>query len=98
MFSLDPTELGCTDSTEHTIEVTDNTPFKEQFQTEFPLHWLRRLGATCRKCWNLVPSDPARVLGSMHSCIGVEEGWWLMLLYQLPLPECLHQEGLLPSA
>ena len=29
VFSLDPVELGCTHSTEHTIKVTDYTPFKE---------------------------------------------------------------------
>ena len=29
VFSLDPAELGCTYSTEHTIKVTDDTPFKE---------------------------------------------------------------------
>ena len=29
VFSLEPTELGCTHSTEHTIKVTGNTPFKE---------------------------------------------------------------------
>ena len=29
IFSLDPVELGCTHSTEHTIKVTDDTPFKE---------------------------------------------------------------------
>ena len=29
MFSLDPAELGCTHSTDHTIKVTDDTPFKE---------------------------------------------------------------------
>ena len=32
VFSLDPVELGCTHSTEHTIKVTDDTPFKEQFR------------------------------------------------------------------
>ena len=32
IFSLDPTELGCTHSTEHTIKVTNDTPFKEQFR------------------------------------------------------------------
>ena len=32
IFSLDPTELGCTHSTEHTIKVTDDTPFKEHFR------------------------------------------------------------------
>ena len=32
VFSLDPTELGCTDSTEHIIKVTDDTPFKEWFR------------------------------------------------------------------
>ena len=29
VFSLDPAELGCTHSTEHTIKVTDDIPFKE---------------------------------------------------------------------
>ena len=29
MFLLDPAELGCTHSREHTIKVTDDTPFKE---------------------------------------------------------------------
>ena len=29
IFSLDPVELGCIHSTEHTIKVTDDTPFKE---------------------------------------------------------------------
>ena len=32
VFSLDPAELGCTHSTEHTIKVMDNTQFKEQFR------------------------------------------------------------------
>ena len=32
IFLLDLMELGCTHSTEHTIKVTDNTPFKEQFR------------------------------------------------------------------
>ena len=34
---LDPVELGCTHSTEHTIKVTDDTPFKEQFRWIPPL-------------------------------------------------------------
>ena len=37
VFSLDPAELGCTHSTEHTIKVTDDTPFKEQFRRIPPL-------------------------------------------------------------
>ena len=32
VFSLDLAEVGCTHSTEHTIKVTDNTPFKEHFR------------------------------------------------------------------
>ena len=32
MFSLDPIELGCTHSMEHTIKVTNDTHFKEQFR------------------------------------------------------------------
>ena len=31
-FSLDPVELDCTHSIEHTIKITDDTPFKEQFR------------------------------------------------------------------
>ena len=37
VFSLDPSELGCTHSTKHTIKVTDDTPFKEQFRQIPPL-------------------------------------------------------------
>ena len=29
VFSLEPSKLGCTHSTEHVIKVTDDTPFKE---------------------------------------------------------------------
>ena len=32
VFSFDPAELGCTHSTEHTIKVTNDTPFKEWFR------------------------------------------------------------------
>ena len=62
MFSLDPAELGCTHSTEHTIKVMDDTPFKEQ------LRWLRRFGTTCGRCWSWVLSGPARVPGAMLWC------------------------------
>ena len=36
VFLLDPAGLGCTHSTEHTIKVTDETPFKEWFR-QIPL-------------------------------------------------------------
>ena len=32
VFSLEPSKLGCTHSTEHVIKVTDNTPFREWFR------------------------------------------------------------------
>ena len=32
IFSLDPVELGCNHSTEHSLKVNDNTPFKEWFR------------------------------------------------------------------
>ena len=32
VFSLDPAELGCTHSAEHTIKVTDDTLFKDRFR------------------------------------------------------------------
>ena len=37
VLSLEPAELGCTHSTEHTIKVTDDTPFKERFRQIPPL-------------------------------------------------------------
>ena len=36
VFLLDLVELGCTHSTEHTIKVTDDTPFKECFRQIHP--------------------------------------------------------------
>ena len=32
IFSLEPSKLGCTHSTKHVIQVTDDTPFKEWFR------------------------------------------------------------------
>ena len=32
VFSLEPNEIGCTDATEHVIELTKDEPFKERFQ------------------------------------------------------------------
>ena len=50
VFSLDPTELGCTHSTEHVIKVTDNTPFKEQFrQIPPPL-----VDEVCKHLWQML--------------------------------------------
>ena len=37
IFLLDPAELGCNHLTEHTIKVTDDTPFKERFRQIPPL-------------------------------------------------------------
>ena len=43
IFLLDLVELGCTHSTEHTIKVTDDTPFKERFRWIPPL-MVKKLG------------------------------------------------------
>ena len=32
VFSLEPNEMGCTDTMEHVIEVTNNEPFRERFR------------------------------------------------------------------
>ena len=36
IFSLDKNEIGCTDTTEHVIELLDTEPFKERFQRIAP--------------------------------------------------------------
>ena len=35
-FSLEPNEMGCTDTTEHVTEVTNSEPFKERFRCIVP--------------------------------------------------------------
>ena len=37
IFSLDDNELGCASQVKHNIKVTDDEPFKEQFQCILPL-------------------------------------------------------------
>ena len=37
IFSLEPHEIGCTDVTEHDIELLDHEPFKERFHRIAPL-------------------------------------------------------------
>ena len=37
IFSLEPNEIGCTDTAEHVIELLDTEPFKERFQRIAPL-------------------------------------------------------------
>ena len=36
IFSLEPNEIGCTDTTEHVIELLKDEPFKEKFQCLTP--------------------------------------------------------------
>ena len=36
IFSLEPNEIGCTDATEHTIELLKDVPFKERFRRIAP--------------------------------------------------------------
>ena len=43
VFLLDLVELGCTHSAEHTIKVTDDTPFKKQFR-QIPPPMVRKVG------------------------------------------------------
>ena len=38
IFSLDDNELGCTSQVKHSIKVTDDEPFKEQFRCILHCH------------------------------------------------------------
>ena len=42
VFSLEPNEMGCTDTMEHVIEVTNNEPFQERFWWIAP--WYKLFG------------------------------------------------------
>ena len=56
MFSLDPVELGCTHSMEHTIKVMDDTPFKEQFR-QIPLPLVEEVQ---NHLWEMLESGATR--------------------------------------
>ena len=80
VFSLDLVELGCTHSTEHTIKVTDDTPFKEQFR-QIPLPMVEEVRNHLREMLEsgtIRPSQSAwcnavmlvrKKDGSLHFCI-----------------------------
>ena len=67
VFSLDLVELGCTHSTEHTIKVTDDTPFKEQFRWIPPL-MVEEIRNHLREMLESVPSGLIKVPGITLSC------------------------------
>ena len=80
VFSLEPSELGCTHLTEHVIKVTDDTPFKEHFrQIPPPL-----VEEVCTDLWGMLDSGaicPSQIAwcnavvlvrkkdGGLHFCI-----------------------------
>ena len=65
VFLLDPAELGCTHSTKHMKTYRWHILLKSHLGG-FPCHWLRRSGTTCRRCWGLALSGPARVCGALQ--------------------------------
>ena len=80
VFSLDPAELGCTHSTEHTIKVTDDTPFKEHFRQIPPpmveevrnhLKEMLEAGAIrpSQSAWCNTVVSVRKKDGSLHFCI-----------------------------
>ena len=81
VFSLDLAELGCTHSTEHTIKVTDDTHFKEQFR-QIPPPMVEEVRNHLREMLESSAIRPSQstwcntvVLvrkkdGSLHFCIG----------------------------
>ena len=52
VFALQPSKLGCTHSTKHVINVTHNTPFREQFR-QIPL---LLVGEICTHLWEMLDS------------------------------------------
>ena len=52
VFSLEPSELGCTHSTKNVIKVTDDTPFKEWFR-QIPLPLVEE---ACTHLWEMLDS------------------------------------------
>ena len=102
VFSLGPVELGCTHSTEHTIKVTDDTPFKEQFR-QIPLPLDRKKDGSLQFCIDFCHPNACMkkdsyplpriqealesLIGAGHfSCLDLKSGFW-----QIKMEEALKQ-------
>ena len=80
VFSLDLAELGCTHSTEYTIMVIDDTPFKERFRW-IPLPMVEEVRNNLREMLESGAISPSQIAwckavmlvrkkdGSLHFCI-----------------------------
>ena len=80
VFSLKDNELGCTSQVKHSIKVTDDEPFKEQFR-----HILTPLLEEVRTHVNdMLQARGIQPSNSPWQCSGphLEEGWWPLLLHR----------------
>ena len=80
IFSLDPVELGCTHCTEHSIKVTDDTPFKECFRQIPPpmVEEVRKSSEKMLESGVIRPSPKSVVIqvrkkdGGLNFCINIQ--------------------------
>ena len=96
VFSLEPSNLGCTHSTKHVIKVTDDTPFKEQFrQISPPL-----VEQVCMHLWEMLDSSVICPSQSMwcNAVVLVRKKDGDLHFCRLLMPQCPHKERLLPTA
>ena len=97
VFLFDPTELGWTHSTEHTIKVTDDTPFKEWFR-QIPLPVVEEVW---NHLWEMLESGAIQPSQSAWCNAEVlvrkkDGGLWFCIDFCC-LNMCM-KKGLLPSA
>ena len=66
VFSLEPNEMGCTDTAEHTIKLLtgEDEPFKERFRRIAP-HEVEESDSISKRCWTEEPSVRPNHLGAM---------------------------------
>ena len=80
VFSLDPAELGCTHSTEHTIKVTDDTPFKEHFR-QIPPPMVEEVRNHLKEMLELGAIRPSQSAWCKAVVLVRKKEWWLTFLY-----------------
>ena len=97
IFSLDPVELGCTHSTEHTIKVTDDTPFKEQFRW-IPLLMVEEVRNHLREMLESGAIRPSQSTWCNIVVLVRKKDGSLCFLHQFLLAECSYEEGFLSFA
>ena len=97
IFSLEQNDIGCTDATEHIIELLKDEPFKERFRHIVP-SLVDEVHQHIQEMLDGSAIRPSQLPWCNAVVLVRKKGWVAMLLHRFLPPECRDQEGCLPPA